>query len=73
MHILATNDDGIFHPSLLAMVQELRKIGKVTIVAPDHNWSAAGHQKTLRLSRGVKESDNLVRKTQQALKCENEV
>ena len=55
MHILATNDDGIYHQSLLAMVQELRKLGKVTIVAPDHNWSASGHQKTLRRPLRVKE------------------
>jgi 5'-nucleotidase len=55
MHILATNDDGVFHPGLLAMVQELRLIGKVTIVAPDHNWSASGHTKTLRRPMRVKE------------------
>jgi 5'-nucleotidase len=57
MHILATNDDGIFHPGLLAMVQELRQIGKVTVVAPDHNWSASGHVKTLRRPLRVKEVD----------------
>jgi 5'-nucleotidase len=57
MHILATNDDGVFHPGLLAMVQELRKVGKVTIVAPDHNWSASGHTKTLRRPMRVKEVD----------------
>jgi 5'-nucleotidase len=55
MHILATNDDGVFAPGLLAMVQELRKLGKVTIVAPDHNWTAAGHVKTLRRPMRVKE------------------
>lgn len=55
MHILTTNDDGISHPGLLAMVQELRQIGKVTIVAPDHNWSASGHVKTLRRPLRVKE------------------
>jgi 5'-nucleotidase len=55
MHILATNDDGIYHQSLMAMVTELRKIGRVTVVAPDHNWSASGHQKTLRRPLRVKE------------------
>jgi len=55
MHILATNDDGIFHPILLDMVQQLRLLGKVTIVAPDHNWSASGHVKTLRRPLRVKE------------------
>ena len=47
MHILVTNDDGVYAPGLMAMVQELRKLGRVTIVAPDHNWSASGHVKTL--------------------------
>jgi 5'-nucleotidase len=55
MHILATNDDGVFHPGLLALAQELRKVGKVTIVAPDHNWSASGHVKTLRRPMRVRE------------------
>jgi 5'-nucleotidase len=47
MHILVTNDDGVFAPGLLALAQELRKIGEVSILAPDHNWSASGHVKTL--------------------------
>jgi 5'-nucleotidase len=47
MHILVTNDDGVFAPGLLALVKELREIGKVTVVAPDRNWSASGHVKTL--------------------------
>ncbi len=55
MHILITNDDGVFAPGLLVLAQELRKIGKVTIVAPDHNWSASGHVKTLSRPMRVKE------------------
>ncbi len=47
MHILVTNDDGVTHPGLLALVQELRKMGQVTVCAPDRNWSASGHVKTL--------------------------
>lgn len=47
MHILVTNDDGVFAPGLLALVQELRTIGEVSVLAPDHNWSASGHVKTL--------------------------
>lgn len=47
MHILVTNDDGVYAPGLLALVQELRKLGKVSVLAPDHNWSASGHVKTL--------------------------
>ena len=43
MHILVTNDDGVRAPGLLALAQEMRKIGRVTVFAPDHNWSASGH------------------------------
>jgi 5'-nucleotidase len=47
MHILVTNDDGILAPGLLALAQALRPLGKVTVLAPDRNWSASGHVKTL--------------------------
>ena len=47
MHILVTNDDGINAPGLLALAQELRSLGKVSVLAPDHNWSASGHVKTM--------------------------
>ena len=47
MHILVTNDDGVSAPGLLALAQAMRSLGKVTICAPDRNWSASGHVKTL--------------------------
>jgi len=47
MHILITNDDGVQAPGLLALVQEMRKLGKVSVLAPDRNWSASGHVKTM--------------------------
>lgn len=56
MHILATNDDGVNAPGLLALVQELRKIGQVTVLAPDRNWSASGHVKTMHRPLRVKET-----------------
>ena len=55
MHILVTNDDGVTSPGLFALVQEMRKLGKVTILAPDRNWSASGHVKTLHRPLRVKE------------------
>ena len=55
MHILVTNDDGVYAPGLLALVKELRKIGKVSVVAPDRNWSASGHVKTISRPLRVKE------------------
>jgi len=47
MHILVTNDDGVQAPGLLALAQEMRKLGDVTVLAPDRNWSASGHVKTM--------------------------
>jgi 5'-nucleotidase len=45
--ILLTNDDGIEAPGLRALLQALRPLGAVMVFAPDHNWSAAGHTKTM--------------------------
>ena len=47
MHILVTNDDGVHAPGLLALVEAMRPLGDVTVLAPDHNWSGGGHVKTL--------------------------
>jgi 5'-nucleotidase len=50
MHILVTNDDGIFAPGILALQSALRAIPEamVTVMAPADNQSAVGHRKTLR-------------------------
>ena len=47
MHILVTNDDGVHAPGLAALADAMRPLGRVTILAPDHNWSGGGHVKTL--------------------------
>ncbi len=47
MHILVTNDDGVTAPGLTALAQAMQTFGKVSILAPDRNWSASGHVKTL--------------------------
>ena len=47
MHILVTNDDGVQAPGLLALAQAMRALGSVTVFAPDRNWSASGHVKTM--------------------------
>ncbi len=54
-HILVTNDDGVYAPGLFALVQEMRKLGNVTVLAPDRNWSGGGHVKTLDRALRVKE------------------
>lgn len=55
MNILVTNDDGINAPGLLALAQAMRQIGRVYILAPDRNWSASGHVKTLDRPLRVRE------------------
>lgn len=55
MHILVTNDDGVTAPGLLVLAQELRKSHQVTILAPDRNWSASGHVKTMHRPLRVRE------------------
>ncbi|NSW51262.1 MAG: 5'/3'-nucleotidase SurE [Anaerolineae bacterium] len=54
-HILVTNDDGVHAPSLLALVKAMRMLGKVTVLAPDRNWSAAGHVKSMNRPLFVRE------------------
>jgi 5'-nucleotidase len=54
-HILVTNDDGVLAPGLLALVKEMRRLGKVSVLAPDRNWSGGGHVKTLDRALRVKE------------------
>ncbi len=55
MHILVTNDDGINAPGLFALAQAMRKLGEVSVLAPDHNWSASGHVKTMHRPLRVKQ------------------
>jgi 5'-nucleotidase len=55
MHILVTNDDGINAPGLLALATEMQSFGKVSVLAPEHSWSASGHVKTMHRPLRVKE------------------
>jgi 5'-nucleotidase len=54
-HLLITNDDGITAPGLMALVKEMQAIGSVSVLAPDRNWSASGHVKTMHRPLRVKE------------------
>jgi 5'-nucleotidase len=47
MHILLTNDDGIYAPGIYAIYKELIKFAKVTVVAPELEQSSVGHGITL--------------------------
>ncbi len=47
LHVLISNDDGIDAPGIYALTQEVRKIARVTVVAPDKQQSAVGHAITM--------------------------
>lgn len=56
MHILVTNDDGVHAPGLLVLARKMRRLGDVTVLAPDRNWSASGHVKTMSRPLRVNEA-----------------
>lgn len=68
MHILVTNDDGVNAPGLLALAQEMRVFGQVSILAPDRNWSASGHVKTM--DRPLRVKDVVLADQSKALACD---
>src|SRR3954454_13562633 len=45
--ILVTNDDGVDSPGLSALARALKHVDEVCVIAPNRNWTAAGHTKTL--------------------------
>lgn len=47
MYILITNDDGYQSEGLVALRAALSTVGETVVVAPDRNWSAAGHYRKL--------------------------
>lgn len=55
LNILVSNDDGIDAPGIHALVRELKKLGRVTVVAPDRQQSAVGHAITMNQPLRVKE------------------
>jgi 5'-nucleotidase len=55
LNILVSNDDGIDAPGIFVLVQELKKIGDVVVVAPDKQQSAVGHAITMNFPLRAKE------------------
>jgi 5'-nucleotidase len=45
--ILVTNDDGVDSAGLSTLARSLRRVDEVCVIAPNRNWTAAGHTKTL--------------------------
>jgi 5'-nucleotidase len=62
MKILVTNDDGILSEGLWILVQELKSIAEVTVVAPDRELSAIGTAVTLRQPLRIQKTRPLVPK-----------
>ncbi|MCB2146291.1 MAG: 5'/3'-nucleotidase SurE [Deltaproteobacteria bacterium] len=50
MKIVVTNDDGFDQPGLAALVEALKPLGKVTVVAPATPQSNVGHRVTMKAS-----------------------
>ena len=47
MHILVSNDDGIFAPGIAVLADAASKVGTVTVVSPDREQSGTSHSLTL--------------------------
>jgi 5'-nucleotidase len=61
--ILVCNDDGVHAPGIQALIEAMRGLGRVTVVAPDSPQSGSGHaitlNSTLRINK-IREEENLV-------------
>jgi 5'/3'-nucleotidase len=55
LKILVSNDDGISSVGISLLVEELKKVGDVVVVAPATEQSAAGHSITMKIPLRVKE------------------
>jgi len=53
MHILLTNDDGVFAPGLKTLAHRVRDRGRLTVIAPRQEQSGVGHAITYRSPIGV--------------------
>ncbi|HMU68636.1 MAG TPA: 5'/3'-nucleotidase SurE, partial [Chitinophagales bacterium] len=55
--ILITNDDGIHAPGIHALVEAMRPLGTIVVVAPDKPQSGMGHAITLNEPLRLKKSN----------------
>jgi len=56
MHILVTNDDGVFSPGIIALAEGLKYIAKVTVIAPDRNRSGVSSSISLEIPLRLQET-----------------
>ena len=58
MNILISNDDGFQAPGLVALYEALKDLGRVEVVAPEHNNSAKSNALTLHSPLYVNQASN---------------
>ena len=58
MRILVSNDDGYFSPGIMLLAEGLRKLGEVTVVAPERDRSGASNSLTLDRPLTVRRAPN---------------
>jgi 5'-nucleotidase len=58
MNILISNDDGFQAPGILALYEALKDLGRVEVVAPEHNNSAKSNALTLHSPLYVHQASN---------------
>src|SRR3972149_9251973 len=56
MLILVTNDDGVESEGLVKLQEALSSVGEVLVIAPDRDWTGAGHSKSLHRTLRVFET-----------------
>ena len=61
MNILISNDDGFQAPGLVALYEALKDLGRVEVVAPEHNNSAKSNALTLHSPLYVNQANNRFR------------
>lgn len=58
LHVLISNDDGVYAKGIVALADAVKKIAKVDVVAPDRNRSGASNSLTLTTPLQLKTLDN---------------
>lgn len=60
LRILISNDDGVYAAGLRALTREMRRLGEVTIVAPNSDQSTVSHSLTLTRPLRIKDHGDRV-------------
>lgn len=58
LHILLSNDDGVYAKGLSVLAKILKELGRVDVVAPDRNRSGASNSLTLHAPLHIKNLEN---------------